>query len=102
MENAYEYLQEFKNDKKCDTWLRKVIETFLQKNPNEQINGLAKDLLEIEEYTVSCEEEKKLVGENDFVVINELTHKTGVNALAENQRIRFNQQVNVIDRKSVV
>lgn len=96
MENAYEYLQEFKNDKKCDTWLRKVIETFLQKNPNEQINGLAKDLLEIEEYTVSCEEEKKLVGENDFVVINELTHKTGVNALAENQRIRFNQQVNVI------
>lgn len=49
MENAYEYLQEFKNDKKCDTWLRKVIETFLQKNPNEQINGLAKDLLEIEE-----------------------------------------------------
>lgn len=96
METASEYLYEFINDKKCDIWLKKVIETFLQKNPDEKINDLAEDLLEIKEYIVSYEGKKEFVGKNDSVTIKELTHKTGVNALAENQKIRFNPQVNVI------
>lgn len=96
MENAYEYLKKFKDSEKCDIWLSKVIETFLHMNPDEQINSLAEDLLDINEYVVSYEKNNEVVVRNDSVVINELIHKTGVNALAENQKIRFNPQVNVI------
>lgn len=96
METASDYLLEYINDSKCSDWMRKVIETFLQKSPDDHIDELAEDLLEISVYTVASEDAKQLDTNNDVVVLKELIHKTGVNALAENQKIKFNSQVNVI------
>lgn len=96
MENASEYLVEYKNSEKCDKWLRKVIETFLQKAPEDQIENLAKDLLGISNYVVVEDVMKDFDVLTDSVVLTELTHISGVNALANNQRIKFNPQVNII------
>lgn len=96
MENASEYLIEYKNSAKCDEWLKKVIETFLQKSPEDQIENLAKDLLGISNYLVEEDEMKDFDELTDSVVLKELTHISGVNALANYQRIKFNPQVNII------
>lgn len=96
MENASEYLLEYKNSAKCDKWLKKVIETFLQKSPENQIENLAKDLLGLSNYVVEDDEMKAFDEIIDSVVLTELTHISGVNALANNQRIKFNPQVNII------
>ena len=37
METASDYLLEYINDSKCSDWMRKVIETFLQKSPDDHI-----------------------------------------------------------------
>lgn len=89
METASDYLLEYINDSKCSDWMRKVIETFLQKSPDDHIDELAEDLLEISVYTVASEDAKQLDTNNDVVVLKELIHKTGVNALAENQKLNL-------------
>lgn len=93
---ASEYLMEYINDPKCDKWIGKVIKTFLQKGYENNVHALAEDLLGIKEYMVHEEENNVVDTNSDSITIKELVHKSGVNALAENQKIKFNEQVNVI------
>lgn len=96
LDTASDYLLEYVNDTKCNKWLGKVIRTFLQKDSEKKIYSLAEDLLGIKEYVVPADTAKTIDTGNDSVVIKQLIHKSGVNALAENQKIKFNSQVNVI------
>lgn len=96
MATAKDYLYGYMKDSKCSEWMSKVIETFLQKDADNKIDELAKDLLGISSYAVISKDAKKIDVSSKTVTIKELVHKTGVNALAENQKIKFNPQVNII------
>ena len=93
---ASDYLVAYINDPKSDKWICKVIKTFLQKENEKKVHALAEDLLGITEYVVPEVENRVVDTSNDSIVLKELVHKSGVNALAENQKIRFHSQVNVI------
>ena len=93
---ASDYLVAYINEPKSDKWICKVIRTFFQKENEKKVHALAEDLLGINEYVVSEEENRVVDTSNDSIVLKELLHKSGVNALAENQKIKFNSQVNVI------
>lgn len=95
-ETAYEYLIDYANNKKCDEWVAKVIKTFLHGDADNYIGGLANDLLGIAEYTLADKTVRTVDVSNDEVYLKELIHHSGVNALADEQMIRFTPQVNII------
>lgn len=96
METARDYLVDYIKQPRCSVWMGKVIKTFLQNDFENYVYELAEDLLEISEYVVSDGDEKEIDVNNDAVILKELKHNSGVNALAENQKIKFNSQVNVV------
>ncbi len=96
METAKDYLISFTEEKTCDVWVKKVIKSFLQMEPEKRIKDLAEDLLGIKEYMPKIEPVVTISDNKDDVMVEELVHNTGVNALAEKQKIRFSPQVNII------
>lgn len=95
-ETADGYLADYANSEKCNTWVAKVIKTFLQNDSEAHIQELADDLLGIAEYTLADESVRIVDTSSNEVYLKELVHHSGVNALADNQMIRFTPQVNII------
>lgn len=96
LENARDYLIDYVQNSKCTAWVAKIIISFLSKNKEEFINDLAKELIGIDICDTSSAEVENIENNTTTVVIKEMTHISGVNALAPNQRIKFCENVNVI------
>ena len=96
LETANDYLLDYANSERCNTWVAKVIRTFLQSDAEAHIQELVDDLLGITEYTLSDEIIRTVDVSNKKVYLKELVHHSGVNALADDQKIRFTPQVNII------
>lgn len=95
-ETADDYLIDYIKNDKCSIWMRKVIRTFLQSNSEIYIQDLANDLLGIKEFEQSCGSDRMVTKQSNEICLKELVHHTGVNALANEQAIRFTPQVNII------
>ncbi len=95
-ETADEYLLEYANSEKCNKWIAKVIRSFLRNDSEMYIQDLANELLGIAEFTLPDEIIRTVVTSSNEVCLKELVHHSGVNALANDQIIRFNPQVNII------
>lgn len=95
-EIADDYLIDYIEKDKCDIWMGKVIRTFLQSNSEMYIQDLANDLLGIKEFEQSGDIDRMVAKQNDEICLKELVHHAGVNALANEQMIRFTPQVNII------
>lgn len=97
--NAYEYLLEYAEDEKCNTWISKVIKTFIDetgKLSEESQKKLIADLLEQEEFVIDCSEIVNVLSRENTISISKLEHISGVNALASNQLIKFCPDVNIV------
>ena len=94
--NAEEYLLEYANDSKCAEWLNKVIKVFLANKKDDYIEALAKELIGICDCTLEELSTETADIENTEVVLMKLKHVSGVNALANDQVIKFSQNANVI------
>ena len=96
LDNAEEYLLEYINDPKCSEWTAKVIKVFLSGHTEENVEELAKDLIQVQDFDVSKFEVVNNEGVTSTIVLKELQHISGVNALADNQKIKLSENVNVI------
>lgn len=94
--NAEEYLLEYADDKKCVDWLKKVIKVFLADKKDDYLEALAKELIGICACTLEEMSTAIVDAENTEIVLTKLKHISGVNALANDQVIKFSQDVNVI------
>ena len=95
-ENATDYLVDYASSSKCDEWISKVIRVYLQGQVEEYGESLIQELLgkvaaDVNEIQVSNGNESI-----NTIKLLHLNHISGVNALADNQTIKFNQEVNVI------
>ena len=95
-DSANEYLLDFVQNERCNKWIAKVIKTFLQKEADTHIKELAEDLLQISQYVLIDDCNKTIDNKTSKVCLKELIHNSGVNALADNQIIKFTPQVNII------
>lgn len=93
---AGEYLIDYAKSGKCDEWIAKVIDAFMQKDAETHIIELAEDFLDISEYSIMNKEDKTINTLTERVYLKELIHNSGVNALASHQKIRFTPEVNII------
>ena len=96
LDNAEDYLLEYINDPKCSAWTAKVIKVFLSGHTEENVEELAKDLIKVQDFDVSNFEVVNNEGVTSTIVLKELQHISGVNALADNQKIKLSENVNVI------
>ncbi len=97
--NAYEYLMEYAEDKKCNPWISKVIKTFIEeagKLSEESQTKLIADLLEEEEFVINCSKIVNISSRENTISISKLEHISGVNALASNQLMKFCPEVNIV------
>ncbi len=93
---AEDYLLEYANDPKGNVWVSNVIKVFLAGKCDEYTEALAQDLIGVSVCAVSGLGVNKAIENTSTVVLKELTHISGVNALAGKQKIRFSNNVNVI------
>ncbi|WP_027430483.1 AAA family ATPase [Lachnospira multipara] len=99
MATAYDYLKDFSTDKKCDAWIKLVIEAFVitRGRITDDIKKELVDCLLGRAVTTTCVKSAvATTSTNDTVVLKKLKHLQGVNALANNQTITLNKEVNVI------
>ena len=97
--NAYEYLMEYAEDKKCNPWISKVIKTFIEeagKLSEESQTKLIADLLGEEEFVIHCSKIANISSRENTISISKLEHISGVNALASNQLMKFCPEVNIV------
>lgn len=94
--NAEEYLLEYANDEKCVEWLNKVIKIFLANKKDNYVEALAKELIGICDCTLEQMSTATANIEDTEIVLRKLKHCSGVNALDNDQVIKFSQNVNVI------
>lgn len=97
--NAYEYLMEYAEDKKCNQWISKVIKIFIEeagKLSEESQTKLIADLLEEEEFVINCSKIVNISSRENTISISKLEHISGVNALARNQLMKFCPEVNIV------
>lgn len=97
--SAVDYLIEYIDSEDEDKWIQSVVSCYL--NSNEDISGLeiqnlTNDLLtnNIREYPLDTF--NPISNTSELIEIKKLVHESGVNALAENQEIVFNNQVTVL------
>ena len=98
-ENAKDYLLDFIHTKDCSPWIKNVIYTFLDQNGsiNEQVKQrLVDNLLQGKNETILLHNMEMLPISNPCVNFVSLEHITGVNALSDNQIIKFGQDLNII------
>lgn len=96
LEHARDYLIDYAQNSKCTAWVAKIIMSFLSKNKENFINDLAKELIGMGICDTENVEVENIENNTAIVVIKEMTHISGVNALAPNQRIKFCENINVI------
>ena len=94
--NAEDYLKEYAASATCMDWLRKVISVFLAGKQEEYLDPLARELIGISNCTIEKFTSKEPKLEEVEIIFKKLKHVSGVNALADNQEIRFCPNVNVI------
>lgn len=93
---AEDYLLEYANDPKGNIWVSKVIKVLLAGKCGEYTETLARDLIGLRVCTVDGLGINNAIENTSMVVLNELNHISGVNALAGRQKIKFSRNVNVI------
>ena len=99
MATAYDYLKELVADKKCDAWIRLVIEAYVitRGKINEDIKKELVDCLLGRATTTPSVKSTSVTRKNsDTVLLMRLMHIRGVNALANDQTIVFNKDVNIV------
>ena len=94
--NAEDYLKEYAASATCMDWLRKVISVFLAGKQEEYLDSLSRELIGISNCTIEKFTSKEPKSEEVEIIFKKLKHVSGVNALADNQEIRFCPNVNVI------
>ena len=94
--NAEDYLKEYAASATCMDWLRKVISVFLAGKQEEYLDALSRELIGISNCTIEKFTSKEPKSEEVEIIFKKLKHVSGVNALADNQEIRFCPNVNVI------
>lgn len=97
--SAVDYLIEYINSEDEDKWLQSVVSCYLNANEDIsdlEIQNLTNDLLtnNIREYPLDTF--NPISNTSEIIEIKKLVHESGVNALAENQEIVFNNQVTVL------
>ncbi len=97
--SAADYLIEYINSEDEDKWLQSVVSCYLNSNEDIsdlEIQNLTNDLLKnnIREYPLDTF--NPISKTSELIEIKKLVHESGVNALAENQEIVFNNQVTVL------
>lgn len=97
--SAVDYLIEYINSEDEDKWIQSVVSCYLNSNEdisNLEIQNLTDDLLtnNIREYPLDTF--NHISNTSELIEIKKLVHESGVNALAENQEIVFNNQVTVL------
>lgn len=97
--SAVDYLIEYINSEGEDKWLQSVVSCYLNYNEDIsdlEIQNLTDDLLtnNIREYLLDTF--NPISNTSELIEIKKLVHESGVNALAENQEIVFNNQVTVL------
>lgn len=97
--SAIDYLIEYINSEDEDKWIQSVVSCYL--NSNEEISDLeiqklTDDLLTNNIRKYSLDTFNPISNTSNIIEINKLAHESGVNALAENQEIVFNNQVTVL------
>ncbi len=99
MATAYDYLKDFSTGKKCDAWVKLVIDAFVitrGKITDDIKKELVDCLLGRAATTTSVKSAAATTSTNDTVVLKKLKHIQGVNALANDQTVALNKEVNVI------
>lgn len=98
-DTAYDYLLELLDDNKIDSWTKNVIIAYLnshgQVSESEKEN-LVLELIEGNVSSIGLSAQYATNSENSNVKLNTLKHVSGVNALADNQEIKFNTDVTVL------
>lgn len=101
MISAIDYLKDYisSKDDDDDKWLKSVVSCYLnfsEEITDSEIQKLADDLLtnNITEY--SSDDYNRISNSSDLIEIKNLVHESGVNALSNNQKIVFNNQVTVL------
>ena len=100
MISAIDYLKDYISSKDDDDkWLKSVVSCYLnfsEEITDSEIQKLADDLLtnNITEY--SSDDYNRISNSSDLIEIKNLVHESGVNALSNNQKIVFNNQVTVL------
>ncbi|MEG2489405.1 AAA family ATPase [Anaerorhabdus sp.] len=98
-DTAYDYLLELLNDKKIDSWMKKVITTYLNNHgqvTEEEKECLISELLSGGGSPLELSAQYSTSNEDSTVTLKSLKHISGVNALADNQEIKFNNDVTVL------
>lgn len=97
--SAVDYLIEYINSEDEDKWLQSVVSCYLNSNEDIsdlEIQNLTNDLLTNNIRKYPLDTFNPISNTSDLIKINKLVHESGVNALAENQEIVFNNQVTVL------
>lgn len=98
-DTAYDYLLELLDDNKIESWTKNVIIAYLnshgQVSESEKEN-LVLELIEGNVSSIGLSAQYATNSENSNVKLNTLKHVSGVNALADNQEIKFNTDVTVL------
>lgn len=97
--SAVDYLIEYINSENEDDWIKSVVSCYLssgEKINNLEIQNLTKDLLTYRNRKYSLDTSNTISNTSELIKLNKLVHKSGVNALAKNQKIVFNDDVTIL------
>lgn len=97
--SAIDYLIDYINSEDEDRWLQSVVSCYLNSNEEisiEEIRDLTDDLLACREKEYSINTIKPALGISNLIKLKTLYHESGINALAGEQKIDFNDEVTVL------
>lgn len=97
--SAVDYLIEYIDSEDEDKWLQSVVSCYLNSNEDIsdlEIQNLTNDLLTNNIRECPLDISNPISNTSELIEIKKLVHESGVNALAENQEIVFNNQVTVL------
>lgn len=97
--SAVDYLIEYINLDNGDDWIKSVVSCYLssgEKINDLEIQNLTNDLLTHRNREYSLDTSNTISNTSELIKLNKLFHKSGVNALAQNQKIVFNDDVTIL------